>query len=57
MSVFFLGSWGMNRGAEQTNRPRTANTHSIYLQCFQKGAFPKFFDKRYKFKIPTATGT
>ena len=22
---FFLGSWGMNRSAEQTNRPRTAS--------------------------------
>ena len=28
---FFLGSWGMNRSAEQTNRPRTASrfTHSL----------------------------
>ena len=31
--------------------------HSLYLQCFQQGLFLKFSDKRYKFKIPTATGT
>ena len=33
------------------------DTHSLYLQCFQQGPFPKFSDKRYKYKIPTATGT
>ena len=29
MSVFFLGSWGMNRSTEQTNRPRTASQLQI----------------------------
>ena len=33
------------------------DTHSLYLQCIQQGPFLKFSDKRYKFKIPTATGT
>ena len=32
------------------------DTYSLYLQCFQQGPFLKFSDKRYKFKIPTATG-
>ena len=78
MSVFFLGSRGMNRSAGQTNRvnceavlgrfvcsalrfiphePRKKDTYSLYLQCFQQGPFLKFSDKRYEFKIPTATGT
>ena len=33
------------------------DTHALYLQCFQQGPFLKFSDKRYKIKIPTATGT
>ena len=28
---FFLGSWGMNRSAEQTNRPRTASRFTWFL--------------------------
>ena len=31
MSVFFLGSWGMNRSAEQTNRPRTASRFTRFV--------------------------
>ena len=78
MGVFFLGSWGMNRSAGQTNRvkreavllrfvcsalrfipheQKKKDTHSLYLQCFQQGPFLKLSNKRYKFKIPTATGT
>ena len=37
--------------------PEKKDTHSFYLQCFIKGPFIKFSDKRYKFKFPTATGT
>ena len=33
------------------------DTHSLYLQCFQQRPFLKFFDKSYKFKISTVTGT
>ena len=28
---FFLGSWGMNRSAEQTNRPRTASRFTRFV--------------------------
>ena len=28
---FFLGSWGMNRSAEQTNRPRTASRFTWFV--------------------------
>ena len=28
---FFLGSWGMNRSAEQTNRPRTASRFTWFI--------------------------
>ena len=28
---FFLGSWGMNRSAEQTNRPRTASLFTRFV--------------------------
>ena len=28
---FFLGSWGMNRSAEQTNRPRTASQFTRFV--------------------------
>ena len=31
MSVFFLGSWGMNRSAEQTNHPRTASRFTRFV--------------------------
>ena len=31
MSVFFLGSWGMNRSTEQTNRPRTASRFTRFV--------------------------
>ena len=37
------------------HEPRKKDTHSLYLQCFQQGPFLQFSDKRYKFKIPTAT--
>ena len=33
---FFLGSWGMNRSAEQTNRPRTASLEVFSLICILK---------------------
>ena len=39
------------------HEPRKKDTHSLYLQCFQQGPSLKLPDKRYKFKIPTATGT
>ena len=29
--LFFLGSWGMNRIAEQTNRPRTASRFTRFV--------------------------
>ena len=31
MSVFSLGSWGINRSAEQTNRPRTASRKKNFI--------------------------
>ena len=31
MSVFFVGSWGMNRSAEQTNHPRTASRFTRFV--------------------------
>ena len=31
VSFFFLGSWGMNRSAEQTNRPRTASRFTRFV--------------------------
>ena len=31
MSVFLLGSWGMNRSAEQTNHPRTASRFTRFV--------------------------
>ena len=31
MSVFFGGSWGMNRSAEQTNRPRTTSQFTRFV--------------------------
>ena len=37
--------------------PEKKDTHSLYLQCFQQGAFLKFPDKHFEFKIPAATST
>ena len=31
MSIFFLGSWGMNRSAEQTDHPRTASWFTQFV--------------------------
>ena len=67
MSVFFLGSGGMNRRTVQTNRmnreaalvrfvcsalrfiphePRKEDTHSLYLQRFQKSPFLKILREK-----------
>ena len=51
---FFLGSWEMNRSAEQTNRTRTA--HSLYLQCLQQRFLLKFSEQSKKFKFPSEIG-
>ena len=39
------------------HEPRKKTLIPLYLQCFQQGPFLNFSEKRYKFKIPTATGT
>ena len=50
LGLLFLGSWGMNRSAEQTNclwtaKLRKTDTYSLYLQCFQQVLFLKFSEK------------
>ena len=75
---FFLGSWGMNRSAKQTNRmnreavlgrcvcsalrfiPREPRKKTLIPHIYNasnQGPFLKFSEKRYKFKIPTVTGS
>ena len=48
---FFLGSWEMNRSAEQKNRTRT-----LYLRCLQQRFLLKFSEQSKKFKFPSEIG-
>ena len=45
---FFLGSWGMNRSAEQTNRPRTLRgSRDLFVP--RSDSFPMNPEKRHSF--------
>ena len=51
---FFLGSWEMNRSAEQTNRVNRED--SLYLQCLQQRSLLRFSEQSKKFKFPSEIG-
>ena len=62
---FFLGSWEMNRSAEQTNRvnrdlfvPHREKKTLIpyFLQCLQQRFLLKFSEQSKKFKFPSEIG-
>ena len=46
---FFLGSWGMNRSAEQTNRPRTASRFTRFVCPVLRFIPPWTQKKRHSF--------
>ena len=61
MSAFFLGSWGMNRSAWQTNcvnRESALDSFPISPEkCFQQRPCLEFSEKSCTLKFPTLTGT
>ena len=64
MSVFFLGSWGMNQTAGQTNcvnceaEPNKIDIHSLFIfTMLQQRPFLNFSEKSYKIKTPAVMAT